>query len=86
MNRKLSGLFQNLIKKNTGKVFMPTQTLILEMVLKYQLKEIIDAPEVGDKYDTSPYRLGEDQKGITTIQYVINMSKLIVFVNSQKEN
>ncbi len=42
--------------------------------------------QVGDKYDTSPYRLGEDQKGITTMQYVINMSKLIEFVNSQKEN
>lgn len=37
--------------------------------------------QVGDKYDTSPYRFGEDFKGITTRDYIVNMFKLIGFLN-----
>ena len=37
--------------------------------------------QVGDKYDTSPYRFGEDFKGISTREYITNMFKLICYLN-----
>lgn len=38
--------------------------------------------QVGDEYDTSPYRFGEDFKGITTRAYISNMFNLICFLNN----
>ena len=38
--------------------------------------------QVGDQYDTSPYRFGEDFKGITTSAYISNMFKLICFLKN----
>ena len=39
--------------------------------------------QVGDAYDTSPFRFGEDLKGITTSAYIENMFKLIRFLEQQ---
>jgi PelA/Pel-15E family pectate lyase len=39
--------------------------------------------QVGDKNDTSPFRFGEDFKGITTSDYISNMFKLICFLEEQ---
>ena len=36
--------------------------------------------QVGDAYDTSPYRFGEDLRGISTREYIANMSKLITYL------
>ena len=40
--------------------------------------------QVGDKYDTSPFRFNEGAIGITTRQYIVNMDKLINYLESDK--
>jgi PelA/Pel-15E family pectate lyase len=40
--------------------------------------------QVGDKYDTSPFRFGENFKGVSTGEYIANMFKLICFLEEQK--
>jgi PelA/Pel-15E family pectate lyase len=39
--------------------------------------------QVGDQYDTSPFRFGEDFKGVSTSEYISNMFKLICFLEEQ---
>ena len=41
--------------------------------------------QVGDLYDTSPYRFGEDLRGITTQEYISNMSQLISYLRSVRD-
>jgi hypothetical protein len=41
--------------------------------------------QVGDRYDTSPYRFGEDLRGISTREYIANMSKLITYLISVRD-
>jgi len=41
--------------------------------------------QVGDKYDTSPFRFGEDFKGVTTSDYISNMFKLICYLEEQQK-
>ncbi len=39
--------------------------------------------QVGDAYDTSPYRFGEDFRGISMQEYINNMAKLIHYLANQ---
>jgi hypothetical protein len=39
--------------------------------------------QVGDLHDTSPFRFGEDVKGISTRAYISNMARLIRFLVSE---
>jgi hypothetical protein len=42
--------------------------------------------QVGDRYDTSPYRFGEDIRGISTQEYIRNMSRLISYLKSVRDD
>lgn len=48
-------------------------------------KEVSDGDfrctQVGDQYDTSPFRFSEETKGITTSAYIRNMFRLICYLN-----
>ena len=48
-------------------------------------KEVTDGDfrcaQVGDHYDTSPFRFSEETKGITTSEYIRNMFRLICYLN-----
>ena len=44
------------------------------------------ATQVGDRYDTSPYRFGEDLRGISTREYITQMTALISFLDSVRDS